>query len=97
MTSAYTEHSIKKIEIITLDRDVHAARNVATHAVAVASDTGETLNARRDTKDAPAHVGQDRGAVEAGRPHRDTGAATPAEQSTGHPKNADQRTLPLVS
>lgn len=79
-----------------IDRDVHAARNIAAYA-AVASDTGETLTARRDTAEAPTHVGRRRSAVDAGRPHRETGAATPAEQPAGHPKHADQRTLPLVS
>ncbi|MFV8227341.1 RNA-guided endonuclease InsQ/TnpB family protein [Mycolicibacterium fortuitum] len=78
-----------------IDRDVHAARNIATHAVAVTSDTGETLNARRDTSDAPMHMGKHRGGVEAGRPR--PGVATPAERSTGYPKQADQRILPLVS
>lgn len=78
-----------------IDRDVHAAVNIATHAVAVAPDTEETQNARRGTAAAPTNVGRRHGAVETGRPH--TGVATPAEQSTGHPKHADQRALPLVS
>ncbi len=81
---------------LDLDRDVNAAVNIATHAVAVASDTGETQNARRDPAPAPTPVGKRRQVTEAGRPHH-IGAATPAEQSTGHLKHADQRTLPLVS
>lgn len=80
-----------------IDRDVHAAQNIATHAVAVASDTGETLTARRGTEAAPTSVGRRRGAVDAGRPHRQTGAATSVEQSTDHLRHAYQRTLPLVS
>jgi putative transposase len=81
---------------LDLDRDVNAAINIATHAVAVASDTGETENARRDTAHAPTSVDQRGQVAEVGRPHQH-GAATSAEQSTGHPKNANQRLLPLVS
>jgi len=80
-----------------IDRDVHAAVNIATHAVAVASDTGETQNARGGSEAAPTPVGRRRGAVETGRPRRETGVATPVEQSTGHLKHADQHALPLVS
>ncbi|MFL0177080.1 zinc ribbon domain-containing protein [Mycobacterium sp. SMC-13] len=80
-----------------IDRDVHAAVNIAAHAVAVASDTGETQNARRGTEAAPTSVGRRRGADETGRPRQETGVATPAEQSTGHLKHADQHALPLVS
>ena len=80
-----------------VDRDVHAAVNIAAHAVAVASDTGETLNARGGTEATPTFVGRRRGAVDAGRPRRETGAVTPAEQLAGHLKHADQRTFALVS
>lgn len=81
-----------------IDRDIHAAINIDTHAVSVASDTGETLNARRDISDAPtSSAGQRRGGVDAGRPRREIGVAAPGEQSPGHPKSADQRTLSLVS
>ncbi len=82
---------------LKLDRDVNAAINVATHAVvAVASDTGETQNARRDPPPTPAPAGPQRQVTDAGRPHR-TGAATSAEQSADHLKTTDQAPLTLVS
>ena len=81
---------------LDLDRDTNAAINIATHAVAVTSDTGETQNARPDPAHAPTFVGQHRRVSDAGRPHH-TGAVISAEQSADHPKNADQHALSLVS
>lgn len=82
---------------LKLDRDVNAAINIATHAVvAVASDTGETQNARRDPPPTPASAGPQRQVNDAGRPHH-TGAATSAEQSTDHLETAGQSPLALVS
>ncbi|MDO2394861.1 RNA-guided endonuclease TnpB family protein [Mycobacterium avium subsp. hominissuis] len=81
---------------LDLDRDVNAAINIATRAVAVASDTEETQNARRGLATAPTSVGQRCQVTDAGRPHHH-GAATSVEQSTDHPQTADQRLLPLVS
>ncbi|AGB27271.1 transposase (plasmid) [Mycobacterium sp. JS623] len=81
---------------LDLDRDVNAAINIATYAVAVTPDTEETQNARRGRAPAPTSVGRRRQVTDAGRPHHH-GAATSAEQSTDHPKTADQRPLTLVS
>lgn len=69
---------------LDLDRDINAAINIATHAVAVASDTGETQNARREPTHAPT-AGQRRRVNDAGRPHC-RGVVTSAEQSTDHPR-----------
>jgi putative transposase len=80
-----------------VDRDVNAARNIAALAVAVAPGTEETQTARRAEPD-PRPRGGNRSGPAVKREDRTLpGAATPAEQSTGHPKPADQRSLPLVS
>lgn len=79
-----------------MDRDVQAAINIATHAVAVASGTGETLNARRAATDHPPPVDTSAAALKR-EDHALTGVATSVERSTDHPGRAGQQTLPLVS
>ncbi|MGD9622226.1 MAG: RNA-guided endonuclease InsQ/TnpB family protein [Mycolicibacterium sp.] len=80
-----------------IDRDTNAAINIATHAVAVTPGTEETQNARRATPGTPPRVGTTPAAAMKREDHTQPGAVTSAEQSTDHPKHADQQSLPLVS
>lgn len=81
-----------------IDRDINAARNIAAHA-AVASGTGETINARRADRRHPPQVGARRQPAMKREDHHScqTVVVTSAGQPADHPKTRQPAECLLVS